>query len=244
MLSVAVAAGVGLTMQLASKTRAADVTGATATHLRVCEFAHAPVVWMADVNHAAADMGPAHRRVRARNPVLASWISYRRRRPGHADGGTAQPGGTYLGYLNVTPRQGPETLQDWHAFRLTHLGDDDAVSVHEDATVRSVEPERRYGHASSTITPRPSVTINITRWPVTSRAALSAASWSPPRHQVIPAMSGPNWSAPSRPIRSNRAIFSNELSPPLHPQRTWERTNSRQEYLTTESRPAARRDVL
>jgi hypothetical protein len=46
--------------------------------------------------------------------------------------------GTYLGYLNVTLRQGPETLQDWPAFRLTHLGGDDAVSIHEDATVRSV----------------------------------------------------------------------------------------------------------
>ena len=46
--------------------------------------------------------------------------------------------GTYLGYLNVTPRQGAETLQDWAAFRLSHLRDDDAVSVHEDAMVRSV----------------------------------------------------------------------------------------------------------
>ena len=46
--------------------------------------------------------------------------------------------GTYLGYLNVTPRQGPETLQDWAAFRLTHLRGDAAVSVHEDAMVQSV----------------------------------------------------------------------------------------------------------
>lgn len=46
--------------------------------------------------------------------------------------------GTYLGYLNVTPRQGHETLQDWTAFRLSHLLGDDAVSVHEDAAVRSV----------------------------------------------------------------------------------------------------------
>jgi hypothetical protein len=46
--------------------------------------------------------------------------------------------GTYLGYLNVTPHQGHETLQDWASFRLSHLLEDDAVSVHEDATVRSV----------------------------------------------------------------------------------------------------------
>ena len=43
--------------------------------------------------------------------------------------------GTYLGYLNVTPHQGDETLQNWAAFRLAHLLDDDAVSVHEDARV-------------------------------------------------------------------------------------------------------------
>ena len=61
----------------------------------------------------------------------------------HGDPGTLSvalrnSAGTYLGYLNVTPHQGDETLQDWAAFRLTHLLGDDAVSVHEDATVQSV----------------------------------------------------------------------------------------------------------
>jgi hypothetical protein len=46
--------------------------------------------------------------------------------------------GTYLGYLNVTPRQGHETLQDWPAFRLSHMLDDDAVTVHQDAEVTAV----------------------------------------------------------------------------------------------------------
>jgi hypothetical protein len=46
--------------------------------------------------------------------------------------------GTYLGYLNVTPRQGDETLRHWAAFRLSHLLADDAISVHEDAAVQSV----------------------------------------------------------------------------------------------------------
>ena len=46
--------------------------------------------------------------------------------------------GTYLGYLNVTPRQGSETPQDWAVFRLTHLRRDDAISVQEDAKVQSV----------------------------------------------------------------------------------------------------------
>ncbi len=45
---------------------------------------------------------------------------------------------TYLGYLNLTPRQGHETLQNWAAFRLSHLLGDDVVSVHEDGTVQSV----------------------------------------------------------------------------------------------------------
>lgn len=30
------------------------------------------------------------------------------------------PGGRYLGYLNVTPRQGDETLTGWAAFRVAH----------------------------------------------------------------------------------------------------------------------------
>ena len=46
--------------------------------------------------------------------------------------------GTYLGYLNVTPHQGNETLQDWAAFRLSHLLGDDATTVHEDGMVRSL----------------------------------------------------------------------------------------------------------
>ncbi len=46
--------------------------------------------------------------------------------------------GTYLGYINVTPRQAPETLRNWATFRTTHLLGDDAVSVHEDAMVQSV----------------------------------------------------------------------------------------------------------
>ena len=47
-------------------------------------------------------------------------------------------GGTYLGYLNVTPRQGNETLRDWAAFRLSHLLRDDATSVHKDGMVSSL----------------------------------------------------------------------------------------------------------
>jgi hypothetical protein len=37
--------------------------------------------------------------------------------------------GTYLLYLNATPRQGRETLSDWPDFRVEHLTDDDASSA-------------------------------------------------------------------------------------------------------------------
>jgi hypothetical protein len=48
------------------------------------------------------------------------------------------PGGTYLGYLNATPRQGGERLQGWPEFRLEHLRDDDARSAHEDTAAQHV----------------------------------------------------------------------------------------------------------
>ena len=93
---------------------------------------------MAGVNHTAGDLGPAHRPFRARNLVLASWVRTVDGDPGTLSVALLNSAGTYLGYLNVTPRQGPETLQDWATFRPAHLGGDDAVSVHEDAMVQSV----------------------------------------------------------------------------------------------------------
>jgi hypothetical protein len=46
-----------------------------------------------------------------------------------------EPSGTYLGYLNATPRQGDERLHDWPQFRIQHLRADDASSAREDAAV-------------------------------------------------------------------------------------------------------------
>jgi hypothetical protein len=43
--------------------------------------------------------------------------------------------GSYVAYLNVTPQEGDEQLAHWAHFRLSHLLDDDASSVHEDASV-------------------------------------------------------------------------------------------------------------
>ena len=45
---------------------------------------------------------------------------------------------TYLGYLNVTPRQGDERLAGWAAFRLAHLRGDGTISATQDGAVQSV----------------------------------------------------------------------------------------------------------
>ena len=66
-------------------------------------------------------------------------------RPMPGDHGTVTVGrnsrsGTVLVYLNVTPRQGDETLRDWPGFRLAHLRDDGTTGVHLD----SVSPSLRF----------------------------------------------------------------------------------------------------
>jgi hypothetical protein len=48
--------------------------------------------------------------------------------------GLTSPSGAILVYLNVTPRQGPETLQGWPAFRLSHLRAEGQTAVRLDAT--------------------------------------------------------------------------------------------------------------
>ncbi len=68
-------------------------------------------------------------------------------RPVRGDPGTASaaflgPRGTYLGYLNATPRQGNEGLHDWARFRLAHLRQDEAVSVREDTQVSALSTGR------------------------------------------------------------------------------------------------------
>jgi hypothetical protein len=46
--------------------------------------------------------------------------------------------GTYLGYINVTPRQGDERLAGWAAFRLAHLRGDGSISARQHGAVESV----------------------------------------------------------------------------------------------------------
>jgi hypothetical protein len=48
------------------------------------------------------------------------------------------PGGAYELYLNVTPRQGAETLAHWAAFRLRFLRADSAATAHLDAAATGI----------------------------------------------------------------------------------------------------------
>src|SRR5207237_843410 len=55
-------------------------------------------------------------------------------RPIRTDPGTASVallghGRSIRGYLNLTPRQGAETLANWPSFRIEHLGDDGSTDV-------------------------------------------------------------------------------------------------------------------
>lgn len=59
--------------------------------------------------------------------------------PGTATAALLGPGGRYLGYLNVTPRQGAEQLTGWASFRVTHNaaeGDRDVVRLAEATGLR------------------------------------------------------------------------------------------------------------
>ncbi len=47
--------------------------------------------------------------------------------------------GRVLVYLNVTPRQGDETLSGWARFRIEHLTDDDASSARLDGAARDMK---------------------------------------------------------------------------------------------------------
>jgi hypothetical protein len=55
-------------------------------------------------------------------------------RQAHGDPGTAtavlkSADGSFLGYLNLTPRQGKESLANWSSFRVDHNGDEGDVDI-------------------------------------------------------------------------------------------------------------------
>jgi hypothetical protein len=137
----AVAAGIGLAVQPASKARVAPVTEATTAHRGSASPATLRSFgWLASTSVPATWVRLA---VPSGLGTLSSPPGFR---PVDGDPDTLSvallsSAGSYLGYLNVTPRQGPETLKNWAAFRLSHLRGDDAVSVREEAMVQSVRTE-------------------------------------------------------------------------------------------------------
>jgi hypothetical protein len=50
-------------------------------------------------------------------------------RPRHCHGGSPPGRDRIVGYLNATPRQGPETLENWSSFRPDHNRDEGDRSV-------------------------------------------------------------------------------------------------------------------
>ncbi len=61
----------------------------------------------------------------------------------HSDAGTATAvlqgrGGSYLGYVNVTPRQGAETFANWASFRVEHNAEEGDLGVKRLAAARGL----------------------------------------------------------------------------------------------------------
>jgi hypothetical protein len=80
----------------------------------------------------------------ARLPSGKATFAYPRTwRPIRTDRGTASvallgPGRTIRGYLNLTPRQGAETLANWASFRIEHLGDEGSTGVRRIASAHGL----------------------------------------------------------------------------------------------------------
>ena len=80
----------------------------------------------------------------ARLPSGAATFAYPRSwRPIRTDPGTASValigvGRSIRGYLNLTPRQGAETLANWPSFRIEHLGDEGSTAVRRIASAHGL----------------------------------------------------------------------------------------------------------
>jgi len=91
----------------------------------------------------------------ARLPSGAATFAYPRTwRPIRTDPGTASvallgPGRSIRGYLNLTPRQGAETLANWASFRIEHLGDEGSTDVRLIASAHGLS--FRSGHGACVI---------------------------------------------------------------------------------------------
>ena len=80
----------------------------------------------------------------ARLPSGKATFAYPRTwRPIRTDPGTASVallghGRSIRGYLNLTPRQGTETLANWPSFRIEHLGDEGSTDVRRIASAHGL----------------------------------------------------------------------------------------------------------
>jgi hypothetical protein len=80
----------------------------------------------------------------ARLPSGHATFAYPRTwRPIRTDPGTASVallgrGRSILGYLNLTPHQGAETLANWASFRIEHLGDEGSTDVRRIASAHGL----------------------------------------------------------------------------------------------------------
>jgi hypothetical protein len=78
-------------------------------------------------------------------PYPASWRALRGD-PGTATAALRTSTGIYLGYLNITPREGEETLSNWRTFRIEHNREEGDRNVKELAAVDSLS--FRTGHGN------------------------------------------------------------------------------------------------
>ncbi|MFL5912112.1 MAG: hypothetical protein ACJ768_16250 [Gaiellaceae bacterium] len=69
--------------------------------------------------------------------------------PGTASAAPAGPHGSFIGYLNATPRSGGETLANWSRFRVAHVAEEGAHDVRLAAAATGLR--FRTGHGSCVI---------------------------------------------------------------------------------------------
>ena len=120
------------------------------------------------------------------------------------------PAGAYLLYLNATPQQGEETLQNWATLRLELLREDDASSAHEVSTARESGSTAAPDRVSSTTT-SPGSAPTITRRSLAWRRGGPARAWSSrPRLPPSGRRHGHCWSRRSPPMSS---VDAGEVQP-------------------------------
>jgi hypothetical protein len=139
--------GVGLGVIVVALAAVALIAGLAGGHQSSHRQGPTAFAWLRPVP-APADWSVARIRDGATLSYPPGW------RPLKTDPGTAtaallRSGDGIVGYLNATPRQGPETLENWATFRPDHNRDEGDRSVHLIAS--STGLRFRGGHGSCVI---------------------------------------------------------------------------------------------